>query len=144
MYKELIRNKGILGILMIDIDNFKKYNDTYGHQEGDVCLRKIAQAIKKSCNRPRDLVGRYGGEEFIVFLPNTDIKGVIVVANRILKNIRNLKIPHESSPTADVVTVSIGALSIPCDKNTELDMHVFMADNLLYKAKKNGRNRYEV
>jgi diguanylate cyclase (GGDEF)-like protein/PAS domain S-box-containing protein len=144
MYKELIRNKGILGILMIDIDNFKKYNDTYGHQEGDVCLRKIAQAIKKSCNRPRDLVGRYGGEEFIVFLPNTDIKGVIVVANRILKNIRNLKIPHESSPTADIVTVSIGALSIPCDKNTELDMHIFMADNLLYKAKKNGRNRYEV
>ncbi|TDT69709.1 PAS domain S-box-containing protein/diguanylate cyclase (GGDEF)-like protein [Hypnocyclicus thermotrophus] len=144
MYRELIRNKGTLGILMIDIDNFKKYNDTYGHPEGDVCLSKIAQTIKESCNRPRDLVGRYGGEEFIVFLPNTDIKGTIVVAERILKKIRNLKIPHKTSPTADVVTVSIGVLNVLCDKNIDLDTHIFMVDNLLYKAKKNGRNRYEV
>lgn len=127
-----------LSVLMIDIDYFKHYNDTYGHAAGDHCIKQVAQTIKNTLHRPRDFVARYGGEEFVVLLPETDDEGASNVANEILKNIFNNKIEHESSKVSNYVTVSIGGTSaIILDKAKILKE----ADEMLYKAKANGRNQ---
>ena len=130
-----------LSLLIIDIDHFKLYNDGYGHQGGDDCLKNVAQALHASTNRPMDMVCRYGGEEFGVILPDTPIEGAIRVAETMLENIANLKIEHEYSNTSHIVSVSIGvATCFPKDDELSKDL-VSMADAALYKAKKNGRNR---
>lgn len=132
-----------LSLIIIDIDLFKNYNDCYGHQMGDTCLKKIAQGIKAALLRLSDIVTRYGGEEFVVILPNTNADGAIEVAERIKKNILNLGIKHEDSIVENEVTVSQGIGEINDKEHSVYDclMH---ADQSLYLAKNNGRNRIEV
>ncbi|MDX1519674.1 MAG: diguanylate cyclase, partial [Gammaproteobacteria bacterium] len=102
------RSASVLSLLVIDVDYFKQFNDTYGHAAGDNALIRLANCINECINRPADKVVRYGGEEFVVLLPDTAMSGSIEVAERILKKVRGLKIPHESSTISDVLTVSIG------------------------------------
>lgn len=128
-------------VLMMDVDFFKQYNDHYGHLSGDECLKAIAQALNHSINRGSDLVGRYGGEEFIILLPDTDIDGAIIVAERILKNIDELAIPHQLSTVADHVTMSIGVEAVSADNMCSLDVLLAGADKNLYLAKERGRHQ---
>ena len=127
----------------IDIDYFKKYNDYYGHQAGDRCLIAVADTIKESCKRPGDIVGRYGGEEFIVILAGTDYEGSVIVAERIRENIFNLKIRHEMSESEKYISVSAGIYSAGPKKNDTIEGFIEKADAKLYEAKKYGRNRVE-
>ena len=133
-----------ISLIMIDIDFFKKYNDSYGHLEGDSCLQNVAKAIKESINRDGDLVSRYGGEEFGVILPGTDIEGARHVAEKIRKNVMDLSIAHKGSDIEKVVTVSLGVASRIPDRNSKGEEIILSADNALYKAKNKGRNRVEV
>ncbi|MCL2443604.1 MAG: GGDEF domain-containing protein [Treponema sp.] len=141
--KTLSRSSGSeLSVLMMDIDFFKKYNDTYGHSEGDICLKAIAQTITESLLRPDDFAARYGGEEFAVILPNTDENGARVMANKILANIQVRNIPHEKNEAASCVTVSIGVTTSEVKRGQEGSHYIKRADEALYMSKQNGRNRY--
>ena len=137
----LSRSGGTLSVMMIDIDYFKKYNDTYGHGAGDNCLRLVAEALAKGI-RPDDFIARYGGEEFVAVLPNTDEAGARTVAERMLANIRELRIPHEASDAADHVTISVGVVSGTVLHSHVTDDFLRRADDMLYKSKQRGRNRY--
>jgi len=139
----LSRTSGKLGLMMVDIDFFKNYNDTYGHSAGDDCLRVIAETIKSSAGRAEDFVARYGGDEFAVVLPNTDESGACSIAERILENVRNTEIPHVSSSVSSMLTVSIGVTSGTVRQMHTVDVFIQRADELLYKAKQSGRNRYD-
>ena len=140
--KKLSRSDGILSLMMIDIDFFKKYNDTYGHNEGDICLKKVAETLFKNITREDDFVARYGGEEFAAVLPNTNKDGAKLVAERLLQKIRLLNIPHEKSDAADHVTVSIGIIS-GCVNHAQREYdYIIRADKMLYQSKQNGRNRF--
>ncbi len=132
-----------ISIIMIDIDYFKYYNDTYGHQDGDDCLKKVARCLDESLDRAGDFVSRYGGEEFVAVLPNTDQAGAVVVADNMKDNVVKLKMPHESSSVADCVTVSIGVGSAIPSRRTEPSDLILLVDKALYEAKQNGRNRIE-
>ncbi|MBW2654242.1 MAG: diguanylate cyclase [Deltaproteobacteria bacterium] len=138
------RNQNPLSIIMGDIDNFKAYNDTYGHSNGDICLNKVAQGIKDSLKRPGDFCARYGGEEFIVILPNTVSDGAIHVAERIRLHIEEMGIIHEKSLPARVVTLSLG---VATSKDTMglvfYEKLIQYADTALYKAKDQGRNQVQ-
>ena len=132
-----------LSIIMCDIDNFKSYNDTYGHSAGDTCLRKVAQGIKASLSRPGDLCARYGGEEFVVILTGTDLNGAMHVAERIRLVIEDLQIRHNQSLNAEVVTISLGVSTM---KNNNVDSYeelIKRADEALYHAKQLGRNQVQ-
>lgn len=137
------RDRVPLGLLMIDVDHFKAFNDNYGHPAGDACLRQIAQAVQGAVHRPYDLVARYGGEELVVLLPATPAEGCAIVARHILAEVAALGIEHKHSSTAAHVTVSIGmAIQIP-EGHGGSDQLVGAADRALYAAKRNGRNRIE-
>jgi diguanylate cyclase (GGDEF)-like protein len=139
--KKAKRTGTILSVLLLDIDHFKFYNDTYGHLEGDACLKKVASALSSSLKRPKDLAARWGGEEFACLLPNTNAKGAQNVAEALREAIQKLGIPHKSSPGNEVVTVSVGVVSSnPMDENS-FDNLLKQADEALYQAKKTGRNR---
>lgn len=128
-------------LILCDVDCFKLYNDHYGHQSGDECLRAVAQAIKGALKRPIDLVGRYGGEEFLIVLPNTDLAGAQVVAGEIAAAVRGLALAHEKSTAGRVVSLSVGvAASRPEPDQTPSDL-IRKADEALYEAKRQGRNR---
>jgi diguanylate cyclase (GGDEF)-like protein len=142
LINSLSRSGSLLSLLMIDIDFFKRYNDTYGHVEGDKCLKIIAQTLSKTITRADDFVARYGGEEFVIVLPNTDEPGAGLVADRLLDNIRNCNIPHEKNDAADCVTISIGATTGKVAHTHNTDDFVKKADEMLYKSKQGGRNRY--
>jgi diguanylate cyclase (GGDEF)-like protein len=135
------RNQTSVSILMIDVDHFKLYNDHYGHPAGDLCLKKIAQVIGQCLRRPFDLLGRYGGEEFIVLLPDTDSAGALGVAQTINRELEAVAIRHEVSPTHHTVTVSIGGVTSTRTNNNTLEDLIKHADRALYKAKLSGRNR---
>lgn len=130
-----------LSVLFIDIDFFKKYNDTYGHIPGDACLKQVADELSRCVHRTRDLVVRYGGEEFVVLLPETPLDGALTIAERIRTAVQDAGIPHQDSSVADVVTVSIGVASILPSATTTPQMLMTWADAALYKAKQSGRNR---
>ncbi|MBF0188210.1 MAG: diguanylate cyclase [Magnetococcales bacterium] len=132
-------------LILMDIDFFKFYNDTYGHAEGDDCLKRVATAVADAMPRTVDLAARYGGEEFACILPETDEEGARVVADRILDNVRTLMIPHEKSQAADHVTLSLGIATAkaPISEERTLDL-VELADTALYSAKQSGRNRIAV
>jgi diguanylate cyclase (GGDEF)-like protein len=136
------RTGSSLSVLMIDIDYFKKYNDTYGHDAGDVCLRAVASALSQCVIREGDFVARYGGEEFAAVLPNTDKDGADVVALKMLEKVRELNIPHETSGIEDYVTVSIGGTACIVNHLQHGSDYIKSADKALYESKKNGRNRY--
>ncbi|MEA5487674.1 MULTISPECIES: CHASE2 domain-containing protein [Pseudanabaena] len=133
------QTKQDLCVLICDVDHFKLYNDSYGHQDGDKCLQLVAQAINKSV-RSGELAGRYGGEEFAVILPNTSYESALAVAERIVVNVRSLNIPHKSSMTNNVVTLSCGVACMESEDISSLDL-LIKADRALYKAKEQGRNR---
>jgi len=138
----LSRSGSLLSLLMIDIDFFKLYNDTYGHVEGDKCLKIVAQTLSQSITRADDFVARYGGEEFVLVLPNTDEHGARLIAEKLLDNIRNRDIPHEQNDAANCLTISIGATTGKVARTHTVDDFVKKADEMLYKSKHNGRNRY--
>ncbi|MCP4117681.1 MAG: diguanylate cyclase [Desulfobacteraceae bacterium] len=135
------RDKFPISIAMIDIDCFKFYNDTYGHQSGDDCLKQVAGALKDSLFRPGDFIARYGGEEFVAVMPNIGLKGAMEMAVRMQHNIRKLALPHEKSDVSDHVTVSIGLACMVPDPQTDTAQLIERADTCLYRAKEQGRNR---
>ncbi|CCN35645.1 putative Signal receiver domain fused with GGDEF domain protein [Vibrio nigripulchritudo SO65] len=131
-----------LTVILLDVDHFKAYNDHYGHIEGDNCLQQIASTLDKCFARSGELVGRYGGEEFIVIVSNADQKDALKQAERIHRSIHSLGIPHSKSSTSNYVTLSQGVYSfIPTGRETVEDVYS-AADVLLYKAKAEGRDRY--
>lgn len=129
-----------LSLLMIDIDHFKEYNDTYGHENGDIALFKVANQIKNLLPRKTDFIARYGGEEIVVILPYTPIKKAILVAENILQGIRDLCLDHSYSQFNNLLTISIGIAST----QSGIDNILTHADKAMYKAKEKGRNRIEV
>ncbi|VXA82573.1 conserved hypothetical protein [Acinetobacter sp. 8I-beige] len=138
------REQQPLTIMLLDIDYFKQYNDYNGHILGDACLKQIAQILKKSVSRPRDLVARFGGEEFVLILPDTSQASAIEVVERILQSIRTADICHSSSPLDQRLSVSLGVKTIiPTQKN---DKMAFLkeVDQNLYLAKEQGRNGYVI
>jgi diguanylate cyclase (GGDEF)-like protein len=136
-----IRQKFSLSLVILDIDFFKNYNDTFGHPMGDECLKKVAGTISGSLHRVSDFAARYGGEEFVAILSNTDKSGAYKTAERIRKDIENLHIPHTSSKVSGYVTVSLGVSTLLNFSNRSLNDFVRSADEALYKAKQAGRNR---
>ena len=136
------RTGGSLSVLMIDIDHFKKYNDTYGHDAGDGCLRTVAGALSECVIREEDFIARYGGEEFAVVLPNTDEKGAQLVAERMLEKMRECNIPHKTNDAAAYVTISIGGTTNVINHLQHGSDYIKAADKALYESKKNGRNKY--
>lgn len=142
-WERMARDRKPLSLLMCDIDHFKKFNDAYGHLEGDACLKSVAEAISKCCKRPADLAARYGGEEFAVILPDTDIEGAKLVAESICNAINKLDIGHYDSPEGHV-TLSIGASTLLPVHSGEARALVQRADAALYRAKTMGRNRVEL
>ena len=128
-----------IAIIMIDVDLFKKYNDTYGHQEGDECLKAVAAQISHSALRASDMAARYGGEEFVMVLGETSLSGAKCVANNIRQNLINLQIPHSAS-NIGYVSISCGVASMLPVKGQEFDTLLKFADEALYKAKAQGRN----
>lgn len=129
-----------ISIIMVDVDHFKSYNDHYGHLAGDSALRRIADVLQNSISRPHDTVCRYGGEEFVVLLPETNIAGAEQVANNIRSQLENLAISHEKSPTASYITASQGLCSLVPDSSNSPHMLVEKADQALYDAKGQSRN----
>jgi len=141
-WQQLKRNQFPLTLILCDVDNFKPYNDRYGHQAGDRCLQEIAQAIQRSIKRSTDLVARYGGEEFAVILPNVEGEGAIHIAETIQAELAQLRIPHAASSVSEFVTLSIGIASTVPQQTTSLQGLIAAADQALYDAKSKGRNRY--
>ncbi|SHJ25505.1 diguanylate cyclase domain-containing protein [Halodesulfovibrio aestuarii] len=139
-WKRAYRNKSPLSLIVIDIDYFKAYNDTYGHTKGDECLVQVAQALADTVKRDVDRTARVGGEEFAIILPDTELAGAQHVAERVRDNVELLAIQHKGSPVSEHVTVSVGAASIiPTQKEDTLSL-IKAADAALYKAKGDGRN----
>ena len=140
-WKRLRRDRGVLSLILCDVDDFKAFNDTYGHQAGDDCLRSIARVLNSKIERPADLAARYGGEEFAVILPNTSAKGAFYKAESFRRAIEMLLIPHTRSSTGDYVTVSFGVSALIPGDDTSPDALIANADEALYKAKESGRNK---
>ncbi|GMQ97287.1 MAG: hypothetical protein BMS9Abin15_0994 [Gammaproteobacteria bacterium] len=134
------RNGENLALVMLDVDFFKQYNDAYGHQAGDECLKRIATVIDNSVRRSADLAARIGGEEFAILLPGTGLNGASSLASQIRATIGKLQIPHEDSPIARFVTLSAGVAAIRANRRTDPAMLFQAADQALYTAKKEGRN----
>jgi diguanylate cyclase (GGDEF)-like protein len=126
---------------MADIDNFKEFNDAYGHMAGDECLRKVAAALAGAVMRPADMVARFGGEEFAVILPDTGANEATLVGERLLTSIRRMGLPHQHSGAASYVTLSFGLVAARPERGMESAELIEMADRLLYQAKAEGRNR---
>lgn len=143
-WRRCLRQQASLTVIYFDVDHFKLFNDHYGHPEGDVCLRKIAQALSSAMHRGGDLIARYGGEEFVALLPETDVDGARAVAQVCLSAVRQLAIGHATSATAEIVTVSIGALALRPNETTAPAQLLDGADHNLYRAKQTGRNRFVV
>ena len=136
-----MRNNAALSVVLIDVDLFKRYNDRYGHQAGDDCLRRVAAALKAGIRRPGDLAARYGGEEFVCLLPDTDLAGALVLAGHLGAAVQALQIAHDDSAVAAVVTVSLGVGSKPGKCKGSAAAMLRAADAQLYRAKAEGRNR---
>lgn len=140
-WHQLMQAKAPLSLILIDIDCFKLYNDTYGHLAGDACLAKVAAGLRAAANRPNDLVARYGGEEFAVILPNLPLPDATQVATAIQTTIRQLQIPHHTSRVTPYVTLSIGVAGIVPTAQTLPEQLIRKADEALYQAKTEGRDR---
>jgi diguanylate cyclase (GGDEF)-like protein len=138
------RSRKPLAVIMLDIDHFKRYNDHYGHLQGDTCIQQVAMVIRACLRRPADLAARYGGEEFVLLLPETDQAGAWKVADEIVRSVRALRIEHSES-SYDFVTLSAGAYAYwPSEQEEELNHCLKQADLALYQAKKMGRNQAQI
>jgi two-component system chemotaxis family response regulator WspR len=141
-WKRASREQSPLSVLMIDVDDFKRFNDTYGHLAGDEGLRKVAEATRKICKRPADLAARFGGEEFVIVLPATTLDGAQSVGERLRQSIEDLQIPHSASSAGKFLTVSMGGASIVPQRGDDSCLSLIeTADVALYQAKKSGKNR---
>lgn len=140
-WRQAVRERQQISLLMIDIDHFKQYNDTYGHLAGDEVLRTVAQTVQGAFRRPKDLVVRLGGEEFVVVLPNTPASDLAMLANKAVEVIEALDLRHISSPVANRVTISVGAATCLPKRDDKRITLMEAADKALYAAKREGRNR---
>ena len=140
-WKRTMREKAPLSLIMLDIDYFKKYNDTYGHQAGDECLRQVATTISGALRRPADMAARYGGEEFVVVLPNFKLENSAKFGETIRAKIEALKMEHKQSDANPFITVSLGIASVVPSSISSYEELVGAADKALYSAKNKGRNR---
>jgi len=140
-WQRALREQRELSLVLIDIDYFKPFNDTYGHQGGDECLQKVARALHGVASRPTDLVARYGGEEFGIILPGTGETGAVTMAERFRSAVHELDIAHETSKACDTVTISLGTATVIPDKDLTPEGLIELADRALYQAKENGRDR---
>jgi len=136
-----LRNRRPLTLIMFDVDWFKLYNDKFGHLEGDECLKRIARSAQEIVSRPADTVARFGGEEFIVLLPETDSSGATGVAEKLRTGVENLHLPNPDSSISPYVTISLGIITIVPSATSNQDDCLELVDEALYKAKKSGRNR---
>jgi diguanylate cyclase (GGDEF)-like protein len=141
LINSLSRSGSILSLLMVDIDFFKQYNDTYGHLEGDECLKLVAKTLQNSTTRKEDFVARYGGEEFVIVLPNANENGAVIIAERMIENVRKQNILHEKNGDEKCVTISIGAASGEAKYPFSAEDFIRRADEMLYEAKRSGRNK---
>jgi two-component system chemotaxis family response regulator WspR len=135
-----IRGEKSIGLIMLDIDFFKLYNDHYGHQGGDDCLKRIAEGLDSAIHRETDLLARYGGEEFSTVLPDTDLNGAIKVAEEMRLTIKDLRIEHAKSKVTDIVSISIGVSAVIPLQGMNQEVLIAAADQALYKAKEEGRD----
>jgi diguanylate cyclase (GGDEF)-like protein len=142
-YQRAMRARSALSLFMVDIDFFKRYNDAYGHQAGDRCLRAVAGAIGAGLRRPSDFVARYGGEEFVVLLPDTGARGARLQAETIRAAVERLTLPHPGSPHG-YVTISVGVATATPRPGGAAPELLRAADRALYRAKRNGRNRIQL
>lgn len=140
-WQRLAREQLPLALILCDIDCFKRYNDTYGHQAGDECLRQLAQALKNTVKRPAELVARYGGEEFVVLLPNTDTRGALYVAEKIQAQVATLRLAHDPSQKNPFMTLSFGVTSMIPVPGANASALIAAADKALYQAKASGRDQ---
>lgn len=130
-----------LAVIMCDVDHFKAYNDSEGHDKGDDCLQAIARVLESTVQRPADLVARYGGEEFTVILPGTDLAGAEAVAEKLRQTVADKRIPNPGLPGQECITISAGVTAMPADKLSDPMELIREADHALYEAKDAGRNR---
>ena len=142
-WKRAARDKSPLGFLMIDVDSFKSYNDTYGHVAGDDVLKHVARAVESCLNRPADLAARFGGEEFAVVLPSTSAAGLRLLGEKIRAAVETLAVPHAGA-VAKCVTISVGGVTQVPEPGEDVKQLIEAADLALYRAKRDGRNRVEV
>ena len=140
-WRRALRTESPLSLIMIDIDEFKKFNDHLGHLAGDDCLRRVARLLEASLQRASDLMARFGGEEFVALLPNSDHSGALALAEDIRQKIQDLAIEHPASTVEPVVTVSLGVASCSPQRGQDPASLVLSADRALYQAKQNGRNQ---
>ncbi|MEJ5999918.1 diguanylate cyclase domain-containing protein [Paucibacter soli] len=140
-YQRCSRSGGSLAVLLVDVDYFKRYNDCYGHLAGDDCLRRVAQTLAKTLRRPGDLLCRYGGEEFVCLLPDTDLAGALTVAEQLVSQVRALALPHAQSELGQTVSVSVGGAAGHPQPGGEPALLLSVADQQLYAAKQGGRAR---
>jgi diguanylate cyclase (GGDEF)-like protein len=140
-WRRAVRDESTVSLLFCDIDYFKRFNDSYGHQAGDECLIRVAQSMEEALNRPADLVARYGGEEFIALLVDTDPEGARMLAERMRASVEELQIDHRASGVGPFLTVSLGVATIVPNPTLRPEDLVDLADRALYAAKASGRNR---
>jgi diguanylate cyclase (GGDEF)-like protein/PAS domain S-box-containing protein len=129
-----------LSLILMDIDFFKQYNDHYGHLQGDACLKQVAQVLGQAVTRSRDLIARFGGEEFVIVLPETDAVAARTIAERCQHLIQQANIPHQQSQVANILTISLGVNTIIPSQKDDLFAFIEKTDQQLYQAKQNGRN----
>jgi diguanylate cyclase (GGDEF)-like protein/PAS domain S-box-containing protein len=140
-WRRALRSKEPMSLLLLDVDHFKLYNDHYGHPAGDACLQAIAGVLRACAARPSDLAARYGGEEFVLLLPETGAEGAMAVAQRIRQDMRAAALPHANSPLSDLVTLSMGLISVKASQGGSPAQWLAQADLALYRAKAQGRDR---
>jgi diguanylate cyclase (GGDEF)-like protein len=140
-WRRAIRDKCVLSFLMMDLDNYKIYNDTFGHPQGDILLKTVAKLFASKVKRPADLTARIGGEEFSILLPNTSLGSALAIAEDVLKGVESLRIPTADGSSITSTTISIGVASMVPTYDDSMDDFIAQADKNLYKAKAEGRNR---
>jgi len=143
-WRHALRAKEPLGLVLLDVDHFKQYNDRYGHQQGDYCLKTVASVIEALAHRPRDVVCRFGGEEIAMLLPNTELQGTLSLAHAAVQAVRARGLPHEASTTSGVLTISAGVAVLRPEVGMGSDTLLLLADRALYQAKRQGRDRVAV